>query len=108
MLEQSRCRRGIKAHKKWEKKDAGSGPSFHHPRVRGGGPGRINYRVFKGASSTRLVATLGNDLETRPNALKTRGEIGLEVVADPGCKGAGKPFTVSEACVPTPPDPPFA
>src|SRR5208282_1521794 len=39
------------------------------------------------------------------NALKTRGEIGLEIVADPGCTGGGKPFTVSEACVLTPPDP---
>jgi hypothetical protein len=74
--------------------------------VRGGGPGRINYRVFKGASSTRLVATLGNDLETRPNALKTREEIGFEIVTDPGSKRRGKPFTVSEACVSTPLAPP--
>jgi len=70
--------------------------------VRGGGPGIINYKVFKGASSGRLVATLGNDLETRPNTLKTRGKTALEIVADSGCKGGGKPFTVSEACVPTP------
>src|SRR5208282_1973152 len=76
--------------------------------VRGGGPCGINDRVFKGASSTRLAATLGSDLETRPNALETRGEIGLEIVAGPGCKRRGKPFTVSQACVLTPPDPPFA
>jgi len=34
--------------------------------------------------------------------LENKGETGFEIVADPGCKGGGKAFTVSEACVPTP------